>query len=80
MIINEAIKRSTILPTEHKVKLIRENSLFGSLRSGITNKIIQVEWQKLTEAVNTISSARTQEVIKHITVLNDLLIGQYIII
>lgn len=57
MIINESIKRSTILPTEHKMKLIRENSLFGSLRSGITNKIIQVEWQKLTVAVNTISSA-----------------------
>ena len=43
----------------------RKRILFGSLSSGMTNKTKQIEWQKVTDAVNSVSSEpRTLEEIK----------------
>ena len=39
----------------------RKRMSFGSLSSGITNRIKQVEWQKITEAVNAVSSASVMD-------------------
>lgn len=40
----------------------RKSVVFGSLSSGMTNKMKQVEWQKVTVALNAVSSEPKQEV------------------